>query len=285
MRVILVPVANRPECSRALDAAFQLGVRLGSDIVGCHIRPHRESAVRMPMPLNTTRSDWQMATKGWNSGKLSRDAEALFSARAERAGYSLAKRPRASGERVAIWQERVGSPDKLLPIIGPTADLLVLSRPKLKGGRLASLFLLESLLQSCRPVLVLPQTRIKTVAQRPLIAWNQSQEVSRAVAMSMPLLVAAKSVHVAVAGREGGAGPKAAQLARYLAHHGVDAQILKGKGRNVTREIELAYGRANADLVLMGAYSRNRFREMMFGGLTEHMLWRSKLPALLYHNG
>ena len=67
MRVILVPVANRPESSRALDSAFDLGQRLGADVIGCHIRPHRESEVRMPSLIRGSGSDWQSLTKGWNA--------------------------------------------------------------------------------------------------------------------------------------------------------------------------------------------------------------------------
>ena len=43
MRVMLVPVADRPECARALNTAFDLGNRLGASVTGCHIRPHRRS--------------------------------------------------------------------------------------------------------------------------------------------------------------------------------------------------------------------------------------------------
>ena len=47
MRVILVPVADRPECARALDVAFDIGKRLGASVSGCHMRPHRYSEVSL----------------------------------------------------------------------------------------------------------------------------------------------------------------------------------------------------------------------------------------------
>ena len=284
MRVILVPVANRPESSRALDSAFDLGQRLGSDVIGCHIRPHRESEVRMPSLIRSSGSDWQSLTKGWNAERLSADAEDLFRARAERAGYRVARKPAADGTPVAIFQARVGSPDKLMPIIGPTSDLLVLSRPSGRGGKLASLFLMEALLHACRPLLVLPQRRVARPARKLLIAWNQSPEASEAVGMCMSLLTAADSVGIAVSGREGALGPKASHLQRYLAHHRIEAEIYRGKGRDTAGDIESAYAKQGADAVLMGAYSRHRLRELIFGGLTEHMLRRSKLPVLMYHS-
>lgn len=47
MRVILVPVADRPEYASALKVSFELGKRLGASVSGCHMRPHRYSEVPM----------------------------------------------------------------------------------------------------------------------------------------------------------------------------------------------------------------------------------------------
>jgi nucleotide-binding universal stress UspA family protein len=35
----------------------------------------------------------------------------------------------------------------------------------------------------------------------------------------------------------------------------------------------------------MGAYSRSRFRELVFGGVTEHMLFKTDLPVFTVHRG
>jgi len=61
MRVILVPVADRPECAHALEAAFRLAARFDANVVGCHIRPHRESQVRMPGLKAMAALEWASA--------------------------------------------------------------------------------------------------------------------------------------------------------------------------------------------------------------------------------
>jgi nucleotide-binding universal stress UspA family protein len=33
----------------------------------------------------------------------------------------------------------------------------------------------------------------------------------------------------------------------------------------------------------MGAYSRSRWRQLAFGGVAEHMLFKANLPVLLLH--
>ncbi|MGI9331000.1 MAG: universal stress protein [Gammaproteobacteria bacterium] len=284
MRVILVPVADRPECAHALEAAFRLAARFDANVVGCHIRPHRQSRVNMPGLKSIAAQEWVSAHKGKNPDKLSRDARTLFGQVAEGVDYRVAQRAGVQSRGVGIWQERVGAPANVIPIIGPMSDLLVLSRPGPKGGKLAHLFMMESLLHACRPVLLLPQRRMREPGRNILIGWNQSPEASRAVAAGMPLLERADSVTIAVAGQESAPGPKAKHLLQYLRHHGIDAKVTTSQGKNPARELEVAYREAGADLLLMGAYSRHRLREQIFGGVTDHMLMRTKLPVLVYHS-
>ena len=37
------------------------------------------------------------------------------------------------------------------------------------------------------------------------------------------------------------------------------------------------------DLIVMGAYGRSRFREMVFGGATRHLLNHMTVPVLMSH--
>jgi nucleotide-binding universal stress UspA family protein len=58
---------------------------------------------------------------------------------------------------------------------------------------------------------------------------------------------------------------------------------MRTPGRNVNEEITATCRDAGADLLVMGAYSRSRLNERIFGGVTETMLFRSSLPVLMYH--
>ncbi|MEL6870668.1 MAG: hypothetical protein AAFO81_12795, partial [Pseudomonadota bacterium] len=48
MRSIVVPVADRPECAKALTTAFLMAQALSANVCGYHIRPHRLEAKRKP---------------------------------------------------------------------------------------------------------------------------------------------------------------------------------------------------------------------------------------------
>lgn len=78
-------------------------------------------------------------------------------------------------------------------------------------------------------------------------------------------------------------GPSVAHLARYLAHWNIRAERVRTPGKHVEREIERACSEAGADLPVMGAYSRMRFRRLVFGGVTEHMPFATGLPTFMLH--
>ena len=40
---------------------------------------------------------------------------------------------------------------------------------------------------------------------------------------------------------------------------------------------------ANADLLLKGAYTHSRLRQMIFGGATSHILGAAEIPVIMAH--
>ena len=53
---------------------------------------------------------------------------------------------------------------------------------------------------------------------------------------------------------------------------------------NVESEIEGVCKNEGADLVVMGAYSRSRMRELVFGGMTQYMLFETRMPVFALHS-
>lgn len=272
MRVILVPVANRPECARALRAAFDLGDRIGASVSGIHMRPHRQSSA--PPPGASAETAWRRKTTARGPAA----ARALFQEIADLHGYEIVKRARKAP--CALWSEKVGSPDVLLGIYGPLADLIVVSRPTGRGG-VADLFLSSALTRSGRPVLILPQRTRKRIGKRICIGWNQGTPAMLAVKAAMTLLVKSDEVTIVSCGRENKPGPKSAQLAAYLAHWGVDSRRVATLGRNIETELLDEYHAVKADLLIGGAYSRSRWTQMVFGSTTEYLIRKARIPVLL----
>ncbi len=275
MRVILVPVADRPEAARALTTAFTIAGRVGGSVIGCHMRPHRYSDTRLSPAFA------EAAWRKKSTKKAPEAAKSLYERIADKAGFEIIKRARS--EPGAVWAERVGSPDRLMGIVGPLADMIVVSRPDKPGG-VADMFLNAALLESGRPVLIMPKAGRTVVGTKVCIGWNQTPEAARSVAAVMPLLSAADEVTIVSCGPEDRPGPKSTQLAQYLKFHGIKAGRENTRGRNVEQELTDTCKALGANLLVAGAYSKNRWREKIFGGTTEWLIHDCKLPVLLQHS-
>ena len=285
MRVIVVPVADRPECAVALEHAFELADVLGGNVVGTHIRPHRDSSLAvgaMERYVTTSAEAWDLDLPEREIARRSAGASGLLADMAQAHGFEQVRTLRFDAQRLATWQERVGSPDRLMPIVGAACDLLVVSRAK-KRGKIARLFMLEAVLHTGRPALVVPQKRTKGLGSKVLIGWNQSNVAMQAVISALPILRQAQSVKVAVVGSEDSSGPKASQLVGYLKVWGVRAQVVRARGQDVTHRLLDLYRTTESNLLVVGAYSRSRLREMIFGGLTEYLLNEADIPVLMHH--
>ena len=274
MRVILVPVADRPECASALKAAFVLGKHVDASVNGCHIRPHRYSEVSLSTAL---------ADDAWRkkSTKVApKKAKKLFEEMAESHGFKL--RRRAGTSSAAHWAERVGSPGIMFGILGPVSDLIVVSRPKKSGG-VADMFMMAALIESGCPVLIMPQNGRKRIGKRICIAWNQSSEAGAAVKSALPIMQRADEVTIVSCGPEDRVGPKSTQLAAYLAHWGIKTDRINTRGRDIEDELLASFKDKGADLLIAGAYSRNRWREKVFGGTSEFLIRDARMPVLMQH--
>jgi nucleotide-binding universal stress UspA family protein len=144
-------------------------------------------------------------------------------------------------------------------------------------------------LNSARPVLVLPAVSARPdIGQRVVLAWNGSKEAARAIASALPLLQAARQVDLvifdperseALHGREPGA-----DMARYLARHGVTAEVSVARAGRHDGDALLTFASDKAaDLIVMGAYGRSRFREIMLGGMTRAVLASSPIALWMAH--
>lgn len=286
MRIIMVPVADRPEAARALDAAFFIAKRLNANVVGTHIRPHRYSAVSVPaeMGLMLSAAAGPMPTVDEDKVQgASNNAKELVTRIAEKRGFEGASKLTANSTLKALWQEEVGSIERLMPVIGPLSDLIVVSRPKSRSSAVARLFMTEALLHSSRPVLLIPPSRAVKPGRQILIGWDRSHEAMRAVVAALPVLQQADGVTIVECGPSYHAGPSASQLRRYLRVWGIKSANEKTRGRHVEKELLDTYSEHDCDLLIMGSYSRSRLRERIFGGMTDFIVNNSTVSVLTVH--
>lgn len=282
MWVILVPVANRPECAVALDVSFSLAKRMKGTVIGAHIRTHRGDETALDASeIEDSLPDW--ATDDASAGKAMVDAADLFAIKAKNAGYEVDK-DRNPTKPEAFWQERVGTPEFVIPIIGPASDMVVVSRPETKKSKKARAFMLQAIMHSHRPVLVLPRSGPAPDLANIAIGWNRSPEAARAVHANLPILQAADSVTFVTAGSDKALGPSVHEMEHYLALHGVKAKHLHQSGADSKESLLKGFEKTGADTLMIGAYSESRWLQRLFGGTSEYLLKDSDIPLLMMHS-
>ena len=120
-----------------------------------------------------------------------------------------------------------------------------------------------------------------------LLAWDGSRSAAAAVAAALPALTAARKVIVlTVLNEKASARAGASQdLIRHLERHGVAAEPMEfdSAGARIGSVLDHVALRAEADLLVMGAFGTSRAREFVLGGATRSMLEAPPVPVLLAH--
>lgn len=287
MRAILVPVADSPECAIALRTAFLMAEDHDANVIGYHLRPHdqeRPTSIKSMPFLQRSYGDWQSSLAEKSVQMDSKAAKTFFDARVKEHNFTQVKTPRyRQGGRLALWHEMKGSPERIMSIIGPLSDMIVVSRPEKASSARARSFMLSALTLSGSPVLILPQRRLVQIGTRILIAWNQSPEAAAAVAAALPLLRKAETVNIVSCGKTHQTGPTARHLQQYLRFWNITSTLRQTPGKSDANEIIETYGTTLSDLLVMGAYSRPQWRETLFGGVTQQLITKSKVPVFMLH--
>ena len=187
------------------------------------------------------------------------------------------------------WRAASGYPADVAAVHCRCADLTILGQfePAAAARRPRSE---EVALLAGRPLLVVPYGGdFPTVGERVVVAWDAGREATRAVKDAMPLLAEAAQVTVmTIDPRPSTAGHGAvpgADIARYLARHGVKAAV-ESTGSAGIGAGDVLLSRAadlGADLLVMGAYGHSRVHEVLLGGATRTVLASMTLPVLMAH--
>lgn len=141
-------------------------------------------------------------------------------------------------------------------------------------------------MESGRPVLVVPYAgAYGEIGKRITIAWSGKRESARAVFDALPLLKTAEAVTLLCVTSGGDGELLGTEIAAALARHGVKLTVQKSvvEDIGVADDILSRLADSGADLLVMGAYGYSRLREMVFGGVTHHILKHMTVPTLMSH--
>ena len=272
---IVIQVADGADCATRLRFAVELALADGAHLTGLYVEPPLPMSAFPEIPVPVEVIDAQEAAAATRLATL----EASFRQATEHAGVS------------AEWRVSHADTVTALNVNGRYADLLITGHSEERNATWFDMAATKHIaLESGRPVLVVPcHTTTATLGRRVLVAWNGSREAVRAVHDALPLLKRAEFVQVAVINPSVGYGEHGAvpgaDLCLHLARHGVTAEAYVGHADSqaIGAALHTQATAIGADLVVMGAYGHSRFRELVLGGVTRHLLQHLGLPMLMAH--
>ena len=275
-KTILVHLDAAKGIESRLDIAFSLAQKFDAHLVGLH------ALSVTPLP------SWAIAEAGDIFEKAQAKARANTAQAGRKAWDAAVQRANCSK---CEWRGSTADALEAVTLHARYADLVVIGQDDGRGtSGLTRDFEQHLLLGAGRPVLVVPYARDKRpVGNKVLIAWNASQEATRAVTDALPLLQGAKQVQVAAfnAGRRGGlhGDVPGADIGLYLSRHGVKVTVSQYQADDVDVGNQLLSRAADldSDLIVMGAYGHSRMSELILGGVTRTLLESMTVPVLMSH--
>ncbi len=285
MKKILAHVEDQPGLDSVLTASLLVARRFDAHVQGLCLRPVVPRIMPVApegafIPTSEVLDDLERADRE-RGERLRRQFEDFMRAK----DVALTAEPAADTHLSASWREKSSAGDEELGSLGRVFDLIVVGRP-VTGASAPSMSALESaLFESGRPILIAPPETPAKLGDRVTVAWNGSTETARSIALTLPFLAQAEEVMVLSVEEGMVAGPSAADVADYLLCNGVTARpkYVRAGERSVGAAILEEAAAAGTDLLLKGAYTHSRLRQMIFGGATSHILNNAELPVLMAH--
>ena len=285
MKSILVPVEHSASLNAQLETAALLAARFTAHIAG--VAPRSDFSNYLIGAGAGVGATIPVALEDLQREESERVSQARNAFRAFVQARKIAWDEAATPQPhvTAAWIEELNSGDSAVAQLARLYDISVVARPTSDSPVARRQLLVAVLFESGRPILISPPEAPRSLGRRVMIAWNGSTETTRAISLAMDFL--AKAEWVLVLAVEGGMveGPSADDVRRMLARSGfaAEARTVKPQGRSTGQAILAEAERESADLVIKGAYTHSRLRQMIFGGATSHVLAHARLPVFMAH--
>jgi nucleotide-binding universal stress UspA family protein len=278
MKSILVPIEDHGIVEPQLETALQLARMFDGYVEGIAITPDYpvvlpvDIAIGVPSPI-TPENRLEMARACRERFEAFMTTKQISRSVAGVTGPSFG------------WRQDGLMEDAFLGAYGRVFDIAVVGRPDGSNGQTRLSTVEAALFETGRPVLIAPPVPTRTFGETAVIAWNRSTETARAVLGSMPLLKKARRIVVLELDDWGVPGPSGSELARHLRIHDLPAEtVMAPDPSNRPGETILTEAKAlGCDLLVKGAYTQSRLRQMFFGGATSHILSNTAMPVLMAH--
>jgi nucleotide-binding universal stress UspA family protein len=286
IRAILAPVRGHGKGPGLLDHALAVARRFNAHLTVVHCRPRPQDM--LPYGVYVPKTFREQVTS-WATG-LADDEEvrlkALFEDYCRRHDLAVVANSAAGPkDRVsASWHEATGKQAAVVAVRGRLADLVAVAQPD-RDLDLGRNTMEMALLETGRLVLLCPPTEVVSIGRHVAIGWDGQAEAARAVAAAMPILVAADQITVISADTGAPVQLSPEDLRVYLARHDgrADIRTFRSRATEVAEGLLATAAEVGADVLVIGAYGHSRRRELLMGGVTQHIIEHTRVPVLMVH--
>jgi nucleotide-binding universal stress UspA family protein len=284
IRKLLLPLTGTSAGEAALTTALMIARLWNAHVTALHVRvDSRDVAPLAGEGLSGAMIEEMMTATEKESSERAHAVRDMFDRFVARHDVEIADPRGGTDHATASFASVTGREEDLVAQQARLADLTIVPHPDAGEDVSSSDALHAVLFDSGRPVLISPQIAPNSIGTRVCIAWNGTAESSASVLAALPWMERAEAVCVLSAEGYQRRGPGAADLAAYLALHGIQPEIVMfhSVGGSVGRGLLAAAVEFNCDLLSMGAYSHSRLRQLILGGVTRHVLEHAALPVMM----
>lgn len=172
-----------------------------------------------------------------------------------------------------------------------TSDLLIVGNDPHYLRESPADDLLEAIItNTCRPTLVVPvDHELSDFGDNVLVAWDGTDESTRAIFDSLPLLKLAESVNVHRVNPTGSVKHRtigtSSEIVGTLARHGISSELSYSERPfyEIAAELFRVATEKEADTIVMGAYGHNKVHGSLIPSVAREVLKSMKIPILMSH--
>jgi nucleotide-binding universal stress UspA family protein len=279
LRNILVHVDVNDHSDVRVSVASKLAHQQGAFLTGLYVLGPERADIALPIDLHY-------------GGATVADSETRMLIHESAAQVRFVSGLRAADAR-GEWRVAYGNPKEVIPHWGRHVDLVVVGQSDPEDILdTSSLIAVRTLLESGRPVLVVPYAgRFETVGTNVVVAWKNTRESVRALNDAIPLMRGAAQVTVlSVNAPWGNASHQEygdpAAIATHLFRHGIEAEVSRLDSAEDLTVGDLLLNRCfdiGADLLVAGGFGHSQLHERVLGGVTRTLLETMTLPVFMSH--
>ncbi len=284
IRKLLLPLTGTSAGEAALTTALMTARIWNAHVTALHVRvDSRDVAPLAGEGLSGAMIEEMMTATEKESSDRAHAVRAMFDRFVAAHNVELGEARRGATHATASFASITGREEDLVAQQARLADLTVVPHPEANEDVSSSDALHAVLFDSGRPVLIAPLATPATIGTRVCVACNGTAESASAVLGALPWMQGAQHVRVLASDEYHRRGPQAPDLVAYLSLHGISADIatFRAIDKEVGAGLLAAAREFGCDLLAMGAYSHSRLRQLILGGVTRHVLEKSRIPVMM----